>query len=138
MAAARDVAWRGSQVLVVFGVLVLPLALVPGLAGVFAVALIAGAPFALLATAASVLVQGRVDPSRTTEAFSLLNAGLLAGSAAGSAVASALLGPFGPRAAIAVAAGGPLAAGCALAALIRWRRRRGLSVPAGRAGASAL
>jgi hypothetical protein len=124
MAASPDLAWRASQVLVVFGVVALPLAVVPSLAGVAVVALVAGAPFALLSTGASVLVQRRVDPGRTAEAFSLLNAGLLAGSAAGSAAASAVLGPFGSRGGVAIAAVAPLTVGtCLLAVLSRSRRR---------------
>jgi hypothetical protein len=129
IAASRDVAWRASQVLVAFGLVVLPLAVVPTLAGVAVVALVAGAPFALMATAASVLVQRQVDPSRTTEAFSLLNAGLLAGSAAGSAVASAVLGPFGARGAVAAAAVAPFVVGCGLLTVISRRRRRRPGAP---------
>ncbi len=129
IAAAHDVAWRGSQVLMVFGVAVLPLCVVPSLAGVAAVALLAGAPFALLATGASVLVQRQVDPSRTTEAFSLLYAGLLGGSAAGSAAASAVLGPLGPRDALAIAAAAPVAVGTVLVIVIARRRQRQRGAP---------
>jgi hypothetical protein len=138
IAAARDLPRRASQVLVVFGVTALPLAFVPTLGGVAVVALVAGAPFALMSTAAAVLVQRRVQPARTAEAFSLLNAGLLAGSAAGSAAASAVLGPFGARGAVAVASVAPVTAGtCLLAVLSISRRRRradgtaGPTAPAG-------
>jgi hypothetical protein len=70
-------------------------------------ALISGAPFALMMTSASVLIQRSVHSSRTTEAFSLVNARLLDGGAVGSALASTLLGSAGARVTVLLAGVGP-------------------------------
>ncbi len=83
-----------------------------------------------MTTSASVLIQRDVHATRTTEAFSLLNAGLLAGSAVGAAVASSLLGPSGPRLTVLTAGAGPLLGGAALVAAVRASARRP-TVPAG-------
>jgi hypothetical protein len=124
IAASADLPKRAAQIVVVFGVVVIPMSLVHGLAPVAALALLAGAPFALMSTAGSVLIQRSVDPARSSEAFSLLNAAILGGDAIGSAVASTVLGPLGPHATLAVAAVGPVVIGCALVALVHVARSR--------------
>jgi len=86
-------------------------------------------PFALLATSASVLIQRRVASGRATEAFSMLNAGLLGGNAVGSALVSATIGPAGARLTLLMAGGGPLVAGVVLLATIRSRQRRAVTWP---------
>ena len=130
IAASAHLARRATQLLGAFGLLAIPLALAPGLAGVALFALAAGAPFALMATAVGVIVQRSVDARRTSEAFSLLNAGLLAGNAAGSAVASWMLGPLGARGALLLASVGPLLTAAALLSVSRRRQRRGADAPA--------
>jgi len=122
IAAAADLPKRAAQLVVAFGVVVIPLSLVQGLPAVAALALVAGAPFALMSTAGAVLIQRSVDPARSSEAFSLLNAAILGGDAIGSAVASTLLGPLGPRATLAAAAVGPLVIGGVLVAVVHGAR----------------
>jgi len=118
IAASANLGRRAAQVLCLFGVTAIPLALAPGLAGVAVLAFVAGAPFALMTTAASVLIQRSVGVGRTAEAFSLLNAGLLAGDAIGSVVAATLLGPVGARGVLLAAAVGPLLIGGGLLAIM--------------------
>ncbi len=119
-----DVGRRAALLLLGFGVVVLPMAASPNIGVIAALAVVAGAPFALMTTSVSVLIQRRVAPERTTEAFSLLNAGLLAGDAIGSAIASALVGPAGARTTMLVAGGGPIVGGAALLVAIALTRRR--------------
>jgi hypothetical protein len=84
-----------------------------------------------MTTSASVLIQRRVAPERTTEAFSLLNAGLLTGDAIGSAAASAFVGPAGARVTLLLAGAGPvLGAAVLLAAITVTRRRAAVATPA--------
>jgi predicted MFS family arabinose efflux permease len=97
--------------------MVLPIAASSNVGVVLIMTFVAGAPFALMATSASVLIQRSIHQARTTEAFSLLNAGLLAGAAAGSALASTLLGSVGARATLLLAGAGPVLAACTLLAV---------------------
>ena len=127
VARARAVGPVAAALLVVFGLVVIPIAASPAIGAAVALALVAGAPFALLATSASVLIQRQVAPGRTTEAFSMLNAGLLGGNALGSAVASAAIGPAGARLTMLLAGGGPLLAGATLLVAISTRRRAALA-----------
>jgi hypothetical protein len=124
VAGARHVGPRAAALLLLFGVVVFPLAAAPGIGVVVVLAFVAGAPFALMTTSASVLIQRTVAPARTTEAFSMLNAGLLIGNAIGSGVASAAIGPAGARATMLIAGGGPLVGGGALLVAMAVRRRR--------------
>jgi predicted MFS family arabinose efflux permease len=78
----------------------------------------------LMVTSASVLIQRSVAPERSTEAFSMLNAGLLVGNAVGSAVVSAVIGPAGARNTILLAGAGPLVAAGVLACATAIVRRR--------------
>jgi hypothetical protein len=115
----------GAVVLVaLFGAVVLPIAASPGIAVAALLALVAGAPFALMATSASVLIQRTVAPERATEAFSMLNGGLLTGSAIGAAVVSAVIGTAGARETVLLAGAGPLLAAAGLTAVALGRRRR--------------
>jgi len=123
IAASADLPKRAAQLVIVFGLVVIPLSLARGLPEVAALALVAGAPFALMSTAGAVLIQRSVDPARSSEAFSLLNAAILGGDAIGSAIASTLLGPLGAHATLAAAAVGPLAIGLALLAVVHVTRR---------------
>ncbi len=81
-----------------------------------------------MSTAGAVLIQRSVNPARSSEAFSLLNAAILGGDAIGSAVASTLFGPLGPCATLAAAAVGPLVIGGVLVAVVHWRPRARPSV----------
>ncbi len=123
MAKGDGIARRATLLLLLFGVMVLPIAASSNVGVVLVMTFVAGAPFALMATSASVLVERSVDPHRTAEAFSLLNAGILAGAAAGSAVASTLLGAAGARATLLFAGLGPVLAACALLAFMTGRQR---------------
>ncbi len=124
VAAGTSVARRAAALLLVFGVMVLPIAASSNIGVVLVMAFVAGAPFALMATSASVLIQQSIDQARTTEAFSLLNAGILAGAAGGSALASTLLGPAGPRTTLLLAGAGPAVVACALLAVTGASRQR--------------
>lgn len=123
VARGAGIARRAAILLLLFGVMVLPIAASSNVGVVLVVAFVAGAPFALMATSASVLIQRSIDQARTTEAFSLLNAGLLAGAAAGSALASTLLGPAGARATLLLAGAGPVLGACALLAVMSGGRQ---------------
>jgi len=133
VARAHSVGPRAAALLLLFGVVVFPMAAAPGVGVVILLAFMAGAPFALMTTSVSVLIQRTVAPERTTEAFSMLNAGLLAGNAVGSAIASATIGPWGARTTLALAGVGPLVGGAALIVAVIVTRRR---VAAGQAGSS--
>jgi MFS family permease len=122
-----DVGRRAALILGVFGLVVLPMAASPNVLVVVPLAILAGAPFALLTISASALIQREIDPSRAGEAFSLLNAGLLAGDSLGSAMASAALGPGGARNTMLLAAVGPCLGGLALLVVITARRRLALA-----------
>jgi len=124
MARAGDVGRRAALLLVTFGIVVLPMAAAPGVAVVVVLAFVAGAPFALMTTCSSMLIQRRVAPERTAEAFSLLNAGLLTGDAMGSAASSAFVGPAGARLTLLLAGVGPMLGGAALLVAITVIRRR--------------
>ena len=100
--------------MVAYGVVVLPFAVIPGLAVGAVVALVSGAPFAMMTTSCSVLVQRNVPATRITESFSILNAGLMGGAAAGAGLASLLVDSRGPRTAMVTASIAPLLAGIAL------------------------
>jgi MFS family permease len=130
VARGDDVGRRAALLLLLFGLVVLPMAAAPGVAVVVLLAFAAGAPFALMTTSASVLIQRSVAPERTTEAFSLLNAGLLTGDAVGSAVASAFVGSAGTRVTLLLAGAGPFLGGGALLAVISALRRRPHAAPA--------
>jgi MFS family permease len=131
VARGEDVGRRAALLLLLFGVVVLPMAAAPNVAVMVVLAFVAGAPFALMTTSASVLIQRRVAPERTTEAFSLLNAGLLTGDAIGSAAASAFVGPAGARVTLLLAGAGPvLGAAVLLAAITVTRRRTAVATPA--------
>jgi hypothetical protein len=124
VARGRRVGPRAVLLVALFGVVVLPIAAAPDIAVAAGLALVAGAPFALMVTSASVLIQRSVAPERSTEAFSMLNAGLLVGNAVGSAVVSAVIGPAGARNTILLAGAGPLvAAGVLVGATAIVRRR---------------
>jgi len=138
VARGRDVPRGAAALLVLFGVVVLPLAAAPGVGPVLVLAFVAGAPFALMTTSVSMLIQRRVAPERTTEAFSLLNAGLLTGDAAGSALASAVLGPAGARVTLLLAGAGPLVGGAALLVAIAVGRHASSSIPQGGAMSSRM
>jgi MFS family permease len=128
VAAGRDIGRRAAFLLLLFGLVILPMAAANSIWLVAALAFVAGAPFALMTTSASVLIQRSVDEARTTEAFSLLNAGLLAGAAIGSALASSLLGTVGARTTLLVAGVGPAVGGLALLIITaRTSRRVGVS-----------
>jgi MFS family permease len=126
LAASGRVGARAIALVAVFGLVVLPLAAAPGIAVAALLALVAGAPFALMATSASVLIQRTVANERATEAFSMLNGGLLTGNAIGSAAVSALIGPAGARSTMLLAGAGPLlaAGGLGIAVLARRRHAR--------------
>jgi MFS family permease len=117
VATGDGIARRAAILLLLFGVMVLPIAASSNVGVVLVMTFVAGAPFALMATSASVLIQRSIHQARTTEAFSLLNAGLLAGAAAGSALASTLLGSVGARATLLLAGAGPVLAACTLLAV---------------------
>ncbi len=140
IAAGRSVGRTAVLLLLLFGIVVLPLAAAPSVAVVIGLAFVAGAPFALMTTSASVMIQRSVDPSRTTEAFSLMNAGLLTGDAAGNALASALIGGAGARVTLLLASAGPVVAAVLLAVMATRARRRGrpaapgLAAPGARPG----
>jgi len=129
VATGRSVGLVAALLLLLFGIVVLPIAAAPDVAAVIVLAFIAGAPFALMTTSASVVIQRSVDPSRTTEAFSLLNAGLLTGDAAGNALASALIGGAGARVTLLLASAGPVVAGAVLLAVMVTRARQAGSLP---------
>jgi len=124
VASGDGIARRAAVLLLLFGVMVLPIAASTNVGVVLVLTFVAGAPFALMATSASVLIQRSIDQARTTEAFSLLNAGLLAGAAAGSALASTLLGPAGPRVTLLLAGAGPVVGACGLLAVMAGGRQR--------------
>jgi MFS family permease len=118
VAGGGSIGRRAAILLVGFGIVTIPMAAAHSIWVVVALAFLAGAPFALMTTSASVLIQRSVDEARTTEAFSLLNAGLLAGAAIGSALASSLLGPAGARTTLLLAGAGPLIGGAGLLVVI--------------------
>ncbi|HZQ59630.1 MAG TPA: MFS transporter [Acidimicrobiales bacterium] len=124
VALSRQVTTRAVCLVALFGVAVLPVAAAPGIAAAIPLALIAGAPFALMVTSASVLIQRTVARERSAEAFSMLNAGLLVGNAVGSAVVSATIGPAGARATMLIAGAGPLLAATGLFTVMAMGRRR--------------
>ena len=126
MARARSLGPRAAALLLVFGVVVFPMAAAHGIALVILLAFIAGAPFALMTTSVSVLIQRTVAPERTTEAFSMLNAGLLVGNAVGSGLASAAIGPAGARATMLLAGGGPIVGASVLLGAMAVQHRRAL------------
>jgi MFS family permease len=130
VAAGRNVARRAATLLLVFGLITFPMAAAHNLWLVIGLAFLAGAPFAMMTTSASVLIQDAVDETRTTEAFSLLNAGLLAGASIGSALAASLLGSVGARTTLLLAGLPPLVGGVGLLMIIMQRRDR-LSGPQG-------
>ena len=124
VAASRDVVPRAVVLVALFGVVVLPVAASPGIGVAAALALVAGAPFALMVTSASVLIQRTVAPERSAEAFSMLNAGLLVGNSIGSAAVSATLGSAGARTTMLLAGVGPLLAATGLFVVITRQRKR--------------
>jgi MFS family permease len=130
VAAGRHVPRRAATLLLLFGLVTFPMAAAYNLWLVIGLAFLAGAPFAMMTTSASVLIQEAVDETRTTEAFSLLNAGLLAGASIGSALASSLLGAVGARTTLLLAGLAPLIGGVGLLVVIMQRRDR-LSGPQG-------
>jgi MFS family permease len=71
VAGGRDIGRRAAILLLLFGLVTLPMAAAHSIGVVVGFAFIAGAPFALMTTSASVLIQRSIDKSRTTEAFSL-------------------------------------------------------------------
>lgn len=125
VARGHDLGRQAALLLLVFGAACVPLAVAPSVAWVVVLAFVAGAPFALMTTSVSVVIQRSVAPSRTTEAFSLLNAGLLLGDAGGNALASAFLGPWGSRGTLALAGAGPVAGAVLLVGAITVSRHRG-------------
>jgi len=127
LAAGRRVAPRAVALVAVFGVGVLPLAAAPGIGVAAVLALAAGAPFALMVTSASVLIQRTVAPARAAEAFSMLNGGLLLGNAIGSGVVSLVIGPIGARETMLIAGAGPLLAATGVA--LAFGRGRGATLP---------
>jgi len=124
IATGRSVGRVAVLLLLLFGLVVLPLAAAPDIGVVVVLAFVAGAPFALMTTSASVIIQRSVDSSRTTEAFSLLNAGLLTGDAAGNALASALINGAGARVTLLLASAGPLLVAAILLGVTAARARR--------------
>jgi MFS family permease len=128
VAGGHDIGRRAAMLLFLFGIVIVPMAAANSIWLVAGLAFIAGAPFALMTTSASVLIQRSVDEARTTEAFSLLNAGLLAGAAIGSALASSLLGTVGARTTLFLAGVGPAVGGLTLLIIAtRTGRRVGVS-----------
>jgi hypothetical protein len=124
VATSRHVSTRAVWLVALFGVAVLPVAAAPGIGVAALLALFAGAPFALMVTSVSVLIQRTVARERSAEAFSMLNAGLLVGNAIGSAVVSATIGREGARTTMLIAGIGPLLAATGLFIVMGLGRRR--------------
>ncbi|MGE0307861.1 MAG: MFS transporter [Acidimicrobiia bacterium] len=113
-AASSNLGLNAVSMLMLFGVLVLPFAVAPNIGLAALMALAAGAPFAVMSTSCSVLVQKSVPATRTSEAFSMLNAAILGGSAVGAGLSSVLVDSAGPRSAMAVASGPAVIVGAVL------------------------
>jgi hypothetical protein len=111
-----------------FGLLTLPVAVAP--VAVVAV-LVGGAPFALMATAGSLIIQRAVPEGRAAEAFSLLNAAILTGAAAGNALVSLRIASAGVRATLATAGAAQVLVAAGLAAVTAARGRRPAAVAPG-------
>jgi MFS family permease len=113
-AESSNLGRNAVSMLMLFGVLVLPFSVVPNIGLAVLMALAAGAPFAVMSTSCSVLVQRSVPATRTSEAFSMLNAAILGGSAVGAGLSSVLVDSAGPRTCMAVASGPVVIVGAVL------------------------
>jgi MFS family permease len=128
LARRRSLGRVSIALLGTFGLLTLPVAVAPDLPVAVVAVLVGGAPFALMATAGSLIIQRAVPEDRAAEAFSLLNAAILTGAAAGNALVSLLIASAGVRATLATAGAAPVLVAAGLAAVTAARGRRPAAV----------
>jgi MFS family permease len=115
---------RSVVLLSSFGLLIVPFALAPSIQLAAVVALLAGMPFAVLATITSTLIARRVDQRRSTEAFALTTTCIWVGLAIGGALCSSLQESLGIRRLLLLSGLPPIAAAAAIVLLRGWIGRQ--------------